>query len=202
MATSKMAGPLNHYRHRSVSHHSESPAKRRSQLVRSNHPSTIASSSGNGIRPTPLFIIEQAMHPWFPSLFPLPPTVEMALNAALLLPAPNPTAPQIAYADFQKVAKDLDIEVAAIQAVAEVEAGPRKRGFDSKGRPIILFEGHKFHKYTHGQFDLKYPQLSYLKWTSTYYGLDQWNRMYQAMMLDYEAAWQAASWGIFQSDGI
>jgi hypothetical protein len=41
--------------------------------------------------------------------------------------------------------EDLNCDVAAIQAVAEVEA--RGAGFLGDGRPKILFERHKFRKY-------------------------------------------------------
>jgi N-acetylmuramidase-like protein len=128
----------------------------------------------------------------------------MRINAAMLLPAPNPAAPQISSADYQDVASDLGIETAVIQAVAEVEAGSGKKGFDQKGRPIILFEGYWFHKFTGGQFDSHYPYLSSPTWqvAKKYYNRDQWERMYEAMMLDYISAWKAASWGLFQVMGF
>jgi len=45
--------------------------------------------------------------------------------------------------NFEKAANMLDVEVAAIRAVHQVEAGGRS-GFLPDGRPMILFEGHSF----------------------------------------------------------
>jgi N-acetylmuramidase len=45
-------------------------------------------------------------------------------------------------ADFARAAKELNVEVAAIHAVAEVEAAGA--GFLPDGRPAILYEAHIF----------------------------------------------------------
>ena len=119
------------------------------------------------------------------------------------LPVPNPNAPRLTDQDFQTAANEYSIEVAVIHAVAKVESGGRT-GFDSQGRPKILFEAHIFHKFTKGKYDKSYPQLSQPTWErgKKYYSLDQWTRMYQAMDLDQEAAWKSASWGMFQIMGF
>jgi|ERR1051326_3644268 hypothetical protein len=121
---------------------------------------------------------------------------------APLLPAPNPRAPSLSAADYERAAKSLGVEVAVIKAVSEVESSGK--GFDSHGRPRILFEAHWFHKFTHGKFDSKYPHLSQPTWAlgKKYYSLDQWQRMTEAMGLDLEAAWKSASWGKFQVMGF
>jgi hypothetical protein len=121
---------------------------------------------------------------------------------ASLLPPPNPSAPSLTEADFKNAAQSLGLEVAVIKAVAEVESSGK--GFDSKGRPKILFEAHWFHKFTAGKFTSKYPHLSQPTWAlgKQYYKLDQWKRMEEAMTLDLEAAWKSASWGKFQVMGF
>ena len=52
-------------------------------------------------------------------------------------------------ADFARAAKNLNVEIAAIRAVAEVEAAGA--GFLPDGRPAILYEAHIFHKRNEGQ---------------------------------------------------
>ena len=52
-------------------------------------------------------------------------------------------------ADFARAAKNLNVEIAAIRAVAEVEAAGA--GFLPDGRPAILYEAHMFHAEIEGQ---------------------------------------------------
>lgn len=105
--------------------------------------------------------------------------------------------------DFKKAAKLLGCDVQAIQAVCSVEAP--KGGFNPDGTPVTLFEGHKFHRYTQGQYDKEYPHLSYPKWVKKWYG-KTWQveqaRLQEAMELDREAALMSASWGRFQIMGF
>lgn len=100
-------------------------------------------------------------------------------------------------------AQSLKCEVAAIQAVAQVESSGS--GMDPEGFPVTLFEGHKFSAATKGVYDLEYPTLSYPKWTKQFYGKD-WKaeklRLTQAECLDRDAAMSSASWGKFQIMGF
>lgn len=105
--------------------------------------------------------------------------------------------------DFQDAATALGCEVAAIQAVCQVEA-PRG-GFNPDGSPTTLFEGHKFYKYTDGRFAFKAPDLCFPVWTKKHYGrnwTEEQNRLSRAMALDQESAWMSASWGKFQIMGF
>ncbi len=52
--------------------------------------------------------------------------------------------------DYCRAADKLQCEVASIKAVASVES--RGNGFDMQDRPKILFERHKFAKYTNGKY--------------------------------------------------
>lgn len=119
-----------------------------------------------------------------------------------LLPNPNPGAPRLAAGDFATAASGLGVETAAVRAVADVESGGRT-GFDSLGRPKILFEAHYFHRLTRGRFWVTHPHLSQptQKRGKPFYKWDQWGRMYEAMLLDPHAAWSSASWGMFQVMG-
>ena len=113
------------------------------------------------------------------------------------------TKPFLTEQDFQLAATRLNVEVAAIKAVCEVEA-PRG-GFNPDGTPVTLFEAHQFFKYTKGRFAQSHPTLCVPKWTRGLYGttwqLEQ-QRLQQAMALDHDAALMSASWGKFQVMGF
>lgn len=106
--------------------------------------------------------------------------------------------------DFQKVADDLGCERAAVQAVQEVETGGTG-GFNPDGTPKILFEALWFHKLTKGIYDANYPNISSPTWNRALYG-HTWQieqaRLEQARQLDQDAAFQSASWGMFQVMGF
>jgi N-acetylmuramidase len=105
--------------------------------------------------------------------------------------------------DFARAAKALNVEVAAIKAVAEVEAAGK--GFLADGRPSVLYEAHVFHRQTKGKhanaLDRRNVKLSSPKWDRSLYGAagaHQHNRIEDAAKLDWDAAHKAASWGMFQ----
>lgn len=105
--------------------------------------------------------------------------------------------------DFSRAALDLGVEVAAIRAVAEVEAAGA--GFIADGRPAILYEAHIFHKETGGKHagekDRRGVKLSSPKWDRSLYGATgaaQHARYEDARKLDPDAANKACSWGTFQ----
>jgi LysM repeat protein len=113
-------------------------------------------------------------------------------------------APQrgITEADYQALADELGVDVAALKAVAQVES--RGDGFLASGKPKILFESHVFSRYTDHVYDLDHPGLSAPKWDKSLYGArgeHQWDRLQEAMKLDPEAALKATSWGRFQIMG-
>ena len=113
--------------------------------------------------------------------------------------------------DFQHAAKSLGdgISVAIIRAFVEVESGG-KSGFGSQGRPIIAFEGHIFRKITAGKYDKNHRELSYkyiqkagVEWRRNNKTQDaSWKALSEAMVLDYSAALQSCSWGMFQIMGF
>lgn len=111
------------------------------------------------------------------------------------------TKPILTEEDFERAAKELNCDVAAIKAVCEVEAP--KGGFLDDGRPTILFERHKFHKFTGGRFSAQHPDISSSK-PGGYgaAGAHQWRRFSQAFALDPKAAMKSCSWGKFQIMGF
>jgi hypothetical protein len=107
-------------------------------------------------------------------------------------------ARKIADQDFDRAARRLGCEVAAVQAVAKVESGGRS-GFLSDKRPKILFESRWFHKLTDGKFDGSNPDISTPTWVRNYSGgAGEYKRLAEAVALDREAALKSASWGMFQ----
>ena len=106
-------------------------------------------------------------------------------------------------ADFARAAKELNVEVAAIRAVAEVESAGV--GILADGRPAILYEAHVFHKETGGKHanakDRRGVKLSSPTWDRSLYGATgaaQHNRYEDARALNADAANKACSWGMFQ----
>jgi hypothetical protein len=115
----------------------------------------------------------------------------------------NEMAHTLTNEDFARAAKELGVEVAAIRAVAEVEAAGA--GFLPDGRPAILYEAHIFHKETNGKHvnvkDRRGVKLSSPTWNKNLYGATgaaQHSRYEDARALDADAANKACSWGTFQ----
>lgn len=54
---------------------------------------------------------------------------------------------------YEDAAKQLEVEMAVIKAVANVET--KSSAFDKEGRPTILYERHYFHRLTQGRFSKK-----------------------------------------------
>lgn len=116
-------------------------------------------------------------------------------------------ADELSDADFTAAAKTLDCEVAAVRAVAKHESprGP----WDDVGRPNILFERHKFGKYSKHLWDRTHPDISSKSQSNSKhlprdrYGrfAEQYGRLYRAATLDEDAALRSASWGAFQIMG-
>lgn len=104
--------------------------------------------------------------------------------------------PKLTEQNWQRAAESLGVPVAAVKAVAEVEAPGS--GFLESGEPRILFECHKFSKHTGGKFDADHPDISFPKWGG--YGKEsaQHGRLARAASLDRDAALKSASWGRFQ----
>lgn len=100
---------------------------------------------------------------------------------------------------YAQASKILNCHVAAIKAVDFVESNGN--GFLKNGKLKILFEGHKFYSHTNGKFAKKNPDLCYLKYSTKFYGLDQWQRFEEASKLDPLAAALSCSWGRFQIMG-
>jgi hypothetical protein len=109
----------------------------------------------------------------------------------------------LADADFAAAAESLGCAVAALKAVAEVEAAG-SGFFKHDGRPKILFEAHKFSELTKRRYDASHPAISCPRWNRALYkrGPAEYERLDAAAALDRSAALQSASWGKFQILGM
>lgn len=110
--------------------------------------------------------------------------------------------------DYRYFANKLNIEVAVIKAVKEVESN--NKGMLDETHPTILFEGHIFwrelesnnidpQKYVKGNEIILYP-----KWVKHYYkgSIAEYERLEQAKKINEEAAYASTSYGLFQIMGL
>lgn len=112
----------------------------------------------------------------------------------------NTKAAAITDADIALAAEELGVSPAHIRMVRTVESGGKS--FDDRGRPVILFEPHIFHRRTDGRWTPS--DFSYSAWGARPYpkGFDaRWNQLAQAAEKDEAAALESASWGLFQIMG-
>lgn len=101
--------------------------------------------------------------------------------------------------DITRAASEIGCLPAAIRAVLSVESNGH--GFAPDGRPIILFEPQVFSRLTGHKFDVSHPQLSSPTWNRNLYPASQggrWLQLGEAAELDHDAAYKAASYGLFQ----
>lgn len=106
---------------------------------------------------------------------------------------------------WERLAARLDVELAALRAVAEVESAGSGFLPAPDRRPKVLFEGHVFHRLTAGRYGASHPNLSHPQWDRRKYSgslAGEWKRLDRAAALDAAAAMQSASWGAFQIMGF
>lgn len=109
--------------------------------------------------------------------------------------------------DYINAAKELNVEVAVIKAVDQVES--LGSGVLASGEPKILFEGHVFwerlekkgidpNKFVKGN-----ENVLYSKWTKKYYlgGQQEHLRLQKAEKINKDIARESASWGRYQIMG-
>tara|TARA_R100000789_G_scaffold7574_1_gene11870 strand:+ start:2703 stop:3278 length:576 start_codon:yes stop_codon:yes gene_type:complete len=110
--------------------------------------------------------------------------------------------------DYKDAANQLGCGVANIKAVAHVES--LGGGFLSNGKPKILFEGHQFWKRLKKQgkdpndYVIDNDSILYPRWTTKHYrgGAEEYDRLEQAIAIDFTAAYESASYGEFQIMGF
>ena len=111
--------------------------------------------------------------------------------------------------EFQELAEELGVEVAALKAVVEVECSSAG-GFLRDGRPRILFEGHIFWRrlalrgIDPEPLSGEHHDIIYPRWDSSHYigGAGEWSRFGRASAICHSAAIESASWGLLQIMGF
>ena len=104
--------------------------------------------------------------------------------------------------DFQIVAEELDIEVAVIKAVVEIEAGKQMKGFWAPGIPVINFDPTMYAKYKskatikEGAKGEKVPE------GLAGYALKEWTQLINARKTNAQGANMGTFWGMFQIGGF
>ncbi len=106
-------------------------------------------------------------------------------------------------ADYEACAAELGVpEWEVIGAVARTEAG--RGAYGSDGLPTVLFERHKFSRFTDHRYDEAHPDISNRQ-AGGYGGSAHshaWERFLKAYDLDADAALRSTSWGQFQMMGF
>lgn len=115
----------------------------------------------------------------------------------------------LSFETVEAAASQYGLPASVLKAIADVEA--RGCGFLNDGRPLILFERHKFYEHlskAKGEAAAKAamasnPNICHPQWDkSAYRGKEgEYPRLQQAMQFDKTAALKSASWGMFQIMG-
>ena len=112
---------------------------------------------------------------------------------ALLDTFTNASAAAITQTQEKNIAARLGVSLKQVRAVAKVESSGG--GFDRSRRPKILFERHKFHKYTGGRWSV----TTFSNPKSGGYSESSWDKLLGAIITgDVDSAFMACSWGKFQ----
>ncbi len=110
--------------------------------------------------------------------------------------------------DFREIAKELDIETAAIKAVVDIETGKTRRGLNAPDFPVINFDQALFRRAAarRGISLAKHSSSEALKSVNIRkYGSQQKAqkaRLDAAMLIDSVAAMESTFWGMFQIGGF
>lgn len=104
-------------------------------------------------------------------------------------------------ADFCKVAAELQVEVAVIKAVVEIEAGRQMKGFWAPGVPVVNFSRTLFAKYRKNGKGKGDPTAKVPAGLSGY-ALKEWTQIVNARRQNSYAANVGAYWGMFQIGGF
>jgi len=104
--------------------------------------------------------------------------------------------------DFELVANELGVEIAAIKAVVSIEAGSQMKGFWAPGIPVINFDRTMYNRFRHSASSKKgatgekvHPQL-------TGYARSEWTQLINARKVNAQGANMGTFWGMFQIGGF
>ncbi len=103
--------------------------------------------------------------------------------------------------DFDIVANELGVEVAAIKAVVKIEAGPKLQGFWAPGVPVANYVQSLFNKYC-GKVKGRKIKDAKVPAGLSGYALKEWTSLTNARKINADAADMGTYWGMFQIGGF
>lgn len=116
-------------------------------------------------------------------------------------PDPNRYA-HLTDADFQKVAKELGVETAAIKAVVSIEAGAAMKGFWAPGVPVINFDATMYRKFASKAASKAGAKGETVPAGLTGYARQEWTQLINARKVNAQGANMGTFWGMFQIGGF
>ncbi|MDE7160464.1 MAG: N-acetylmuramidase family protein [Muribaculaceae bacterium] len=131
---------------------------------------------------------------------PSSPRMHAPLDSVQAQEEPDTRYTGLTDADFRKVADELGVEVAAIRAVVDIEAGKSMKGFWAPGVPVINFDSKMYARFKArkgggGAADTVPAGLKG-------YALQEWTQLVKARKSNAEAANLGTFWGMFQIGGF
>lgn len=120
--------------------------------------------------------------------------------------APPTTISRLTEQDFRDVAQMLGVEVAAIKAIVEIEAGPAHEGFSAPGVPIVNFDYSMFSRYARkrgvnlANYRKSHPMVFNNRLRGSQAAVNK--RLRQARSINNNAAIEGTFWGMFQIGGF
>ena len=121
------------------------------------------------------------------------------------LKLPTDTILTLTEEDFEVVAEHLGVEVAAIKAVVDIEAGPTHQGFAAPGKPLINFDLSMFRRFAtrRGVNLSKYSKSHAVVFASSRGSQSKAHkRLDAAKSINHKAALEGTFWGMFQIGGF
>lgn len=169
-------------------------------------------SVGNSLQPA-------AAHPHdentkAPSVFEVAPEVNPHawVDSAIVHhdPAEDSRYTRLTEADYEEVAQMLDVDVAAIKAVVDIETGRRHEGFWAPGKPLINFDLTMYRRFAPrcgvslSKAKKAHPEIFRRPDARRYgsYQAAQQARLDAACDVDTVSAYQSTFWGMFQIGGF
>ncbi len=104
--------------------------------------------------------------------------------------------------DFEKVAAELDVEIAAIKAVVSIEAGASMKGFWAPGIPVINFDQTMYNRYRSLAPSKKGATGEKVPAGLTGQALREWTQLINARKVNAQGANMGTFWGMFQIGGF
>lgn len=132
-------------------------------------------------------------------------TIASAVKGCDLMLLPTDTILTLTETDFEEVAAELGVEVAAIKAVVEIEAGRTHEGFFAPGKPLINFDLSMFRRFAtrRGVNLSKYSKSHSVVFASSRGSQSRAHRRLEAARsINPHAAVEGTFWGMFQIGGF